>query len=272
MFSLPINDDNFHEKLEDNLIHFADLGEYGIAGNTPAISQIFGEVGEIAAVGGGARVIEKSYHEGISEEDQFHDILAARDSQIQKSVATSKPGAFARVAFFGISDIMFIEDCGSSEEERTILTCLAPEGHICKKCTRNTQGGNAALEFKYPGGFFSTNISEPLVTINMKMKHSVASANDVKKDVSNEIISTFSAFGTSPIMQEAIKEKTTLGRRKVLFTMLKKSYDDAGKPMDDVNIMAAVKKMTAYRKNEDMDWVPIKDPNTELAEDRKSVV
>lgn len=276
MFSLPITDENFDEKLEDNLIYFSDLARMGIAGKEDAVAQIFGELGDIRSVDNGVRTIHKSYLDGISEEDQFHDIMTARDNQIQKSVATSKPGAFARLAFYGTSDVRWIDDCGSTlpEKERNLLNCRAPGNLICKKCAEHVEGGPFLTTFQYPNAAACTSISEILVTFNMKVKHNVggAKAKGGKRggaEVSDEIISTFSAFKSSKILQDAVKEKTTAGRRRVIFEGISRDYDEQGKHVDDANIMLMVKKMTSYRRDEGTgEWIAIKDPEKELCEIR----
>lgn len=264
MFSLPITDENFDEKIQDNRIYFANLAEYGIAGNESAINQIFGSVGEVPKVGGGTIEIKESFLEGITDDEQFHVNLVARDAQISKSVATAKPGYSARKLAYGLSDIQTFDDCGGPHID--IMHCSAPNGHICKACAYATKGGHIVDSIDRIGGYVATAASAELTTMSMKKQHIVTSEANAKGDQADIIIDTYDAFKTSPIIQEAIKETTTYGRRQKLTEGIQNAYEIAGKPVDDFLIQTITRKMTSYRTDHKLGMVPIEDPEKELAD------
>lgn len=269
MFSLPITDENFDETIEDNKIYFANLAEYGIAGNKSAMNQIFGEVGTIPKVGGGFMEVHKSYTEGISHEEMFHDNMVARDAQISKSVATAKPGYIARLLAYGMSDMEVFKDCGGPHNG--ILSCKAPGGNICEACAKSVNGGEVVDRVDRIGGYISSAISAELTTMSMKKQHITTADANAKGDQADIIIDTYHAYARSPLIEAAAKEKTTAGRRQVLFEGISEAYKIAGKPVDDFLIQTVVRKMTSYKANPDGPGIiAISDPEKELA-DIKSV-
>ena len=91
-FSLPISDKNYDDENIKNKIYFANLPEYGIAGNMDAIKQMFTGIGNTPTLDGKGYEIEHSYEQGLTPKEYFERQLSARDASINKSVGTAKPG------------------------------------------------------------------------------------------------------------------------------------------------------------------------------------
>lgn len=91
-FSLPISDVKYEDENIKNKIYFANLPEYGIAGNKDAIKQMFEKVGNTPTLDGKGYEINHSYEQGLTPKEYFERQLSARDAGINKSVSTAKPG------------------------------------------------------------------------------------------------------------------------------------------------------------------------------------
>lgn len=90
-FSLPISDEHYKEETLSNQLYFANLPEYGIAGNKPSLVQMFEEVGNTPTLDGEYH-IDRSYKEGLTPEQYFMRSFGARAAMIAKNVSTSAPG------------------------------------------------------------------------------------------------------------------------------------------------------------------------------------
>lgn len=90
-FSLPISDENYKEETLSNQLYFANLPEYGIAGNKPSLVQMFEEVGNTPTLDGEYH-IDRSYKEGLTPEQYFMRSFGARAAMIAKNVSTAAPG------------------------------------------------------------------------------------------------------------------------------------------------------------------------------------
>lgn len=85
--------------------------------------------------------------------------------------------------------------------------------------------------------------------INGFLNHNTG-GKDLKSAKDRNIINnTYDAFITSPIIQKAKEETTTMGRRKAIYEGLKEQYSKNGIKMDDFNIMMIAKKMTSYKND-----------------------
>ena len=91
-FSLPISDERYEDENIKNKIYFANLPEYGIAGNRDAIKQMFDKIGNTPTLDGKGYEINHSYEQGLTPKEYFERQLSARDASINKSVSTAKPG------------------------------------------------------------------------------------------------------------------------------------------------------------------------------------
>ena len=154
----------------------------------------------------------------------------------------------ARKLFYCMSDVQVVNDCGYTGDNRNALNCLMPEGHICAKCAHSTQGGDDIKEGDLVGGRVSTAMSEALTQLSMKQKHVGSSEVAGQINVSNTIMATLDGWSTSPVIQDALKCKTTQEMRETIFNGLKKLYSDAGIKEDDFNIQMVARKLTSYKR------------------------
>lgn len=255
-FSLPISDENYKEETLSNQLYFANLPEYGIAGNKPSLVQMFEEVGNTPTLDG-EYYIDRSYKEGLTPEQYFMRSFGARAAMIAKNVSTAAPGYSARKLFYGMSDTMVVKDCGGTHE--SALSCLLPEGHICEKCAHSTKGGHNVKVGDYVGGLVSTNLSEPLTQLSMKQMHVGSSEAANQQDHAKIIMATYDGWGTSPIVAKAKEAKDYLEARQIIADELKEVYRDAGVAEDPFNIEMVARKMTSYKRVPGVGLVPVQD-------------
>ena len=255
-FSLPISDEHYKEETLANQLYFANLPEYGIAGNKPSLVQMFEEVGNTPTLDG-EYYIDRSYEEGLTEEQYFMRSFGARAAMIAKNVSTAAPGYSARKLFYGMSDISVIKDCGG--KHTSALNCLLPEGHICEKCAHASKGGEKVKAGDYVGGLVSTNLSEPLTQLSMKQMHVGSSEAANQQDHAKIIMATYDGWSTSPIIEKARKAKDYLEARQIISDELKEVYRDSGVAEDPFNIEMVARKLTSYRRVPNVGLVPVQD-------------
>lgn len=70
-----------------------------------------------------------------------------------------------------------------------------------------------------------------------------------KNEAGADIRATLDGWGTSSIVQKMREQKTTMGRRQVLYEGLKQQYHDANVAEDDFWLMMAAKKLTSYKRS-----------------------
>lgn len=155
----------------------------------------------------------------------------------------------ARKLFYCMSDTMVVEDCGGPHIDA--LHCKMPEGHVCRKCANMTKGGETIKPGDLVGGLVSTNMSEALTQLSMKNMHCGSDQVKAQQHSATIIMNTLDAFGTSPIIQGAVKLKTTEERRQYIYESLKELYHSAGIKQDDFNIMMVAKKLTSYKRSDE---------------------
>lgn len=255
-FSLPISDEHYKDENYANQLYFANLPEYGIAGNKPSLVQMFEEVGNTPTLDG-EYYIDKSYKEGLNPEQYFMRSFGARAAMIAKNVSTAAPGYSARKIFYGMSDTMVIKDCGG--EHTSALDCLLPEGHICEKCAHKSVGGENVKAGDYVGGLVSTNLSEPLTQLSMKQMHIGSSEAANQQDHAKIIMATYDGWSTSPIIAKAREAKDYLEARKIISDELKEVYRDSGVAEDPFNIEMIARKLTSYKRIPGQGLVPVQE-------------
>lgn len=91
-FDIPINDEGYQETNWENKIYFSDLATKGISGNKDAIAELFGEIGTVPGHNGEPYEIKNNYKKGLTPEEYFQKQFTSRDSVVNKSVGTAKPG------------------------------------------------------------------------------------------------------------------------------------------------------------------------------------
>lgn len=237
-FSLPITDEMYDEVNTSNKIYFSELPDYKIGGKKQAITSMFGTVGTVPTKDG-EYVIQGNYRDGLNPEEYFQKQFSTRGSQIQKTVAVSKPGAAARKLFYGLSDMEVIDDCGG-DHSHGIMGCKAPG--ICKKCA--AKSGFDVQEGQLIGSIASTHLTEGLTQASLNSIHT-GGKNESKEEW---IIIKDALLGSksSPIIAEALTKETTQEARQAIFDGLKDHYKKAGIGIDDYNIEIVSKQLTSY--------------------------
>lgn len=252
-FAFPITIDNYEQENLKTQIYFSNMGDYGIGAKHEHINEILGEIGEIIEEKG-VSYIKNNYVKGLTDEEWWRLQYSTRKASVNKTVSISAPGAEARNLFYGLSDTIIIDDC-LNESSNGILDCDMPGG-FCEKCAEKS-GMKEILEILKRGsetgdistvrigGFVSTNLSEPLTQAYLNAIHG---ANDPKANQHKIIVATFEGYSSSPIIQEALKGKTTKERRRILKEGLKQAYIDQGIDIDEYNLDIVAKKMTSYKR------------------------
>lgn len=240
-FSIPVTDEAYDEVNISNKIYFAELPDYHIGGKKNAIRDMFGSVGAVPSFDSEYQV-DSNYRDGLSAREYFEKQFSVRDSQINKTVSVSKPGATARVLFYGLSDMQVIDDCGAVNS-RGPIDCKAPG--ICRKCA--AKGGWKVKEGDMVGGVISTHLTEGLTQASLNAIHTGTGEKadwEVIKD-------TLFGFKSSPIIESAQKKKTTAEARQTIFDGLKDVYEKAGINIDDYNVQVVAKQLTSYKREND---------------------
>ena len=244
-FSLPISDEHYGEENYNNKIYFSTLPDYKIGGKTKALQEMFGSIGSVPTVDGETYDIGKSnYRDGLTPRQYFEKQFSTRNSQINKSVSTYKPGETARYCFYGLADLKAVDDCGN-KDSKGILDCKFPGG-ICRKCAKKS-GWNIDNE-ELIGGIISTQLTEGLTQASLNAIHT----GDGKKNDWEVVKDTLQGFKTSPYIKKALDKKlTTEEARHIIFEGLKESYKDAGIGIDDYNLEVVAKQLTSFKKDEE---------------------
>lgn len=248
-FSIPITDEAYDEVNISNKIYFAELPDYHIGGKKNAIRDMFGSVGAVPSFDSEYEV-NSNYRDGLTAREYFEKQFSVRDSQINKTVSVSKPGATARILFYGLSDMQVIDDCGAVNS-RGPIDCKAPG--ICRKCA--AKSGWKVKEGDMVGGFVSTHLTEGLTQASLNAIHTGTGEKadwEVIKD-------TLFGYKSSPIIKEAQEKKTTAEARQAIVDGLKDVYKKAGINIDDYNIQVVAKQLTSYKREKDGSIRYIKD-------------
>lgn len=165
----------------------------------------------------------------------------------------------ARLLFYAMSSLTVSKDCGGPYINA--MECSMPEGNVCEKCARLTEGGKNIKSGELIGGWVSTNISEALTQLSMKQMHVGSSQVSAQLNNSNVIMNTLEGWSSSPIIKEMSEANTTKDRRNILYNGLKEQYDSANIKQDEFNLMIVAKRMTSYKRTQDRGLVPISGDN-----------
>jgi hypothetical protein len=254
-FAFPISEDNFDEETFKTDIYFSNMHKYHIGAKENHINEILNSIGDTVKEKGAGHV-NGNYWKGLTDDEYWDLQYSTRVASVNKTVSISAPGEISRLAFYGLSDTIMMEDC-KNDGSTGILTCDAPGG-VCEKCMNKAgkhaknilsvlkKGCGGDVTKVHIGGLVSTNISEPITQSYLNAIHS---ANDPNANQHKIIVNTYKGFSSSPILVAANKGKTTAERRQLLYEGLKKAYADQKIDIEDWNLQIVAKKMTSYKIN-----------------------
>ena len=118
--------------------------------------------------------------EGMNWENAFYAAMNARSSMCDKKLGTGHAGALTRKLVFALWPVKIVEDdCGSTEKNRSVLTCKA-HGGFCAKCYGELPGGKLPI-IGYPAGLIAAqSIGERGTQLSMQSFHTGTRAFDMR--------------------------------------------------------------------------------------------
>lgn len=189
--------------------------------------------------------------------DKLEDQIIAGETHLFKSIIKDKLGMNRFADYTHSKEIRELQDI----KENYWLTCkdiYDAFNHNMNVVMLNNYNEETKLEFIEPYNNGEPQKCRCIVTnyhtylINGFVSHNCGSDQVKAQQHSATIImNTLDAFGTSPIIQGAVKLKTTEERRQYIYENLKELYHSAGIKQDDFNIMMVAKKLTSYKRSDE---------------------
>jgi len=120
----------YMELLRNNIEKFNSLSVMAVSGARGAT-----QIVQLGAARGklGDLVIKSNLKNGLTKDEFFKSAYKTRSSMCDKKLTVADGGELTRILVEGLYDFVITkDDCGTNENERTVLTCLA--NNVCLKC------------------------------------------------------------------------------------------------------------------------------------------